>query len=253
MTTKFTIGGNYSKMSQRFATVAADRLQKAVAMGLNDTAFEARKAVQAEMRSVFTDPKTFTLSSVRVKMADPKAKISAQSAEIYIRDDYPKTNTSPRSYLLAEELGGKRSNKRSENALQNAGFLMAGEQTSPAGRPISGPQMVQILSGVKAFGEQGYDANATPKTTRRLRAKKAFLSRATGTPFFVAKSKLGEGFMGVFKIVGSGKVKPLLWFDTKRPSYTPRFHFVQTVQDTAKRLFSRQVERAISRLIDGKK
>jgi hypothetical protein len=243
-----SFGGNYATMAKRFSNVAQARLRKAVAMGLTDVAFDARKNVQQEMRDVFAAPTQFTLSSVRVKPADSSKPIGEQTAEVFIRDDYPKTNTSPRKYLLPEELGGTRGNKRSEDDLQAAGILMAGVQTTPAGRPISGPQMVLLLSGVKAFGEQGYDANATSKTTKRLKAMKAVLSAKTGTPFFVAKSKLGEGGMGIFQIVSKGKVRALLWFDTKRPTYRPRFHFQDVVAQTAKRIFARQVERAITRL-----
>jgi len=250
---KIPFGGNYASMAKRFSTVAQSRLQKAVAMGLTDVGFEARKAVQEEMKSVFADPTRFTLSSVRVKPANASKPINEQSCEVYIRDDYPKTNTSPRKYLLAEELGGQRGNKRSEDRLQTAGLLMPGQQTTPAGRPIGGSEMVQMLSGIKAFGEQGFTANATANTTKRLKAKKAFLSKQTGTPFFAAKSILGEGSMGIFKIVAKGKVKAMLWFDLKRPQYTPRFHFTAVVQDTAKRLFARQVERAITRLTSDKR
>ena len=247
MATKISIGGNYGSMAKDFAAMVKPRLQKAVAAGLTDTAFIARKAVQTEMTDVFNAPTRYTLSSVQVKKADPGLPISGQTASVYIRD-YNGRQNSPRKYLLAEELGGTRHNKGSENVLLRAGMLPFGQQTTPAGAPISGPQMVTLLSRIKASGDQGFASNATVRTTKRLRAKKAIASKKTGTDYFLARSKLGEGFMGVFKLVSPGHVKALLWFDTKRPRYAPRFHFQLVVARTASQVMARQIGRAIRNL-----
>jgi len=247
MGTKIAMGGNYGSMAKQFASAVKPSLQKAVAAGLTDTAFIARVAVQDEMRAVFNAPIKYTLSSVTVKKANPGLPISQQEASVYIRD-YNGRQNSPRKYLLAEELGGTRHNKGSENVLLRAGMLQFGQQTTPAGAPISGPQMVLMLSRVKASGEQGFLSNATARTTKRLRAKKAIASKKTGTDYFIARSKLTETGMGIFKLVSPGHVKAVLWFDTKRPRYEPRFHFSQVVMDTANKWITRQIERAIRNL-----
>ena len=148
--------------------------------------------VRKKLPSIFDRPIPFTVSSVRYG----KATRSDLRSRVYISDDAPK-GLSPRKYLKAEIEGGVRGDKRSERALKAAGLMQSGQQVVP-GRGmeldrfgnVPGPTMVRILSRIAAFGQQGYSANASEKTKKKLaRAKMA--ARRGGTDFFVAHAKRG--------------------------------------------------------------
>ena len=280
-----SIDTNFETAARSMEAKMRSKLRRVGAATLNNQAFAARSAVQDEMRRVFDNPKPITLNSVMVRKADASLELGEQKSEVYIRDDVPGASTQPATYLLAEEAGGARSDKRSERALQDAGLLSRGQQTTPGnalprdamGKP-SGPGMVQLLSRVKAFGEQGFTANANARTTqlliRRARARAAKLSKQaggskadiqaaragafvpvvkrSGNEFFMMKSKLQDGFAGVFKLVGRGKVEPVLWFDTKAPRYKPRFPFQAVVAKAARASFAASLEKALAFVGGGK-
>jgi hypothetical protein len=246
---------------------------------LNNQAFAARTAVQVEMKRVFRDPEPATLSSVTVRKVQPGVPIDDMVAMVFIRDDLPKGSVQPATYLSTEESGGLRSNKRGERVLIDAGLLMPGAQMVPgAGLPLdahkqpTGAGVKQMLSRLRAFSEVGHMANATDetrkkliRTARRLAAKSAKASGAdaagvraaragaflpivnkTGNEFFLMKSKLTDGFAGVFKLVGRGNVEAVAWFTSKRPTYAPRFPFKEIVAKSAAASWRQSLDKAIA-------
>ena len=233
-----------------FEKLVNGRLQELSANGLSTLAFAARKEVKQQMASIFRQPKPITLNSVMVRMADASKPISEQFAEVYIRDDIPGASTQPDKYLLTEEHGGERASKRSEHALQSKGFLLGNQQFTPGPGAtldsygqLQGGAITQLLSRVGSFQETGFDANATSRTKKRL-AKKKLAVKVSGTDYFVAKSKLSEGFMGVFKLAAKGKVTPVLWFTTKTQIYRTRFPFRDMVAKAVRENFKSAFEKA---------
>ncbi len=258
MPINITIKHNFESAAGRFEQVVHGRLNSATAIWLNNVAFKARVAVQDEMRKVFRNPKLITLNSVLVLKADFNQPMDKQVARVFI-NDYLAGGVSPAKYLRTEEMGGERAQKRFERGLSTRGLLSGGQEATPGPAAeldgqgqLSGGGITRLLSRVGALSEVGYSGNATrgsfergiraqaakalgkgaSREDRRQAAAGAYIPavRITGTDFFVAKSKLSEGYMGVFRLVGRGDVRPVIWFDTRKPNYSPRFPFRLTVQ-----------------------
>jgi len=273
------ITNNFVAALGRFEARIDKRLKDITENALNNQAAQARLDVQAKIKEIFRNPEDVTVNSVKFRKVGPNLPINSMQATVYIADDLPKGSVQPAKYLLTEETGGVRGNKRGENVLVSAGILPRGVQMTPApGTPLdaheqpTGAGMVQMLSRLRAFHEIGFRANATDATRKKLiRAAKSAAGKAareaggsaadvraaragaflpivknTGNEFFAGKSKLTDGFMGVFKLVGRGNIVPVAWFDTKRPTYKPRFPFKQIVSDSARASFKASWERARS-------
>ncbi|MEJ0047267.1 MAG: hypothetical protein WDN04_14980 [Rhodospirillales bacterium] len=148
-------------------------------------------------------------------------------------NDYLAGGVSPAKYLRTEEMGGERAQKRFERGLSTRGLLSGGQEATPGPAAeldgqgqLSGGGITRLLSRVGALSEVGYSGNATrgsfergiraqaakalgkgaSREDRRQAAAGAYIPavRITGTDFFVAKSKLSEGYMGVFSAGWSG-------------------------------------------------
>ena len=275
---------NFREASAKFEEQFNARKQKVIENVLNNQAFAARAEVQKQIKQIFRSPEDTTVNSVRVQKVQPNCPLDMMVARVYISDDLPKGSVQPATYLLTEETGGTRSLKRSEKILLNAGILPAGVQTVPGpsspqsalpldahGQP-TGAGVVQMLSRLKAFGEGGYRANASDATRKkiaraarsyaakqakgaggdkdaiRLARKNAFVPvvNRTGNEFFLAKSKLTDGFSGVFKLVGRGQVQPVVWFATKRPTYEARFPFRKIVAASLRSTWNESVKKALN-------
>lgn len=248
----FTDG--FLKMEQALVDLAERELPNAIAKALTRTAVGVMGDVRKELPSIFDRPTPFTVSSVRYG----KATRSDLQSRVYISEDAPK-GISPRKYLAAEIEGGGRGDKRSEKALKAAGLMQSGQQLVPGSGMdldqfgnIKGATMVRILSRVAAFGQQGYAANASDKTKKRL-AKAKMVAKRGGTDFFVAHSKRGGEPLGIYQLMGPGVVRPVLWFVNKRPSYQPRFPFERIAGDAARVRFPHEMMRAIQEEIARRK
>lgn len=218
---------------------------RAHAKALNDTAFEIRRAMQDEMRTVFNSPTDYILRSPRVHMAKPD-KLTVTIEPAYMGGK----GVDPQKILSAQTWGGRRRDKRSEVALRRAGILPNGLQTAIPASPypgsddgrgnLKGSFLVQIISYFQAFGEQGYRANMTDKRkgaihkgSKRAAGRRYFVINADGgqkvwtvvggEPVFKASGKRSHLAPGIWAASGTGgaDVRPVLMF-VKQGSYTPR-------------------------------
>lgn len=228
---------NLDKVAAALAKLSGERLQQALASALTDTGFQARRAMQAELSSVFDRPTPFITRSVKVFAATPQ-KLSVAIVPTLDTRNAPSTGgkvgVDPQDVLQAQEAGGKRRDKRSESVLRRAHILPAGFQTVIPATPypgsvdaygnIRGAFMVQLLSYLQAFGEQGFKANMTKKNRGRLEkgtAKKA------GRRYFVSLGRYRDATRhlapGIWAASGPGgvDVRPVLMF-VKAPTYKPR-------------------------------
>lgn len=213
----------------------------AYAKAINDTAFEVRRAMQAEMRARFDRPTDYILRSPRVKMATA-ARLSASIAPDYMGGK----GIDPQKILRAQGEGGTRRDKRSEVALRRVGILPNGMQTAIPSTPypgsddgrgnLKGSFLVQLLAYFQAFGEQGYKANMTEKGYKRVHKG---TKKAAGRRYFVAYGKARGGARttamgdadartshlapGIWAASGTGgaDVRPVLMF-VKRAHYSVR-------------------------------
>lgn len=156
--------------------LSREKLRAASTKAVNDVGFEVRRAMQEEMRSVFDRPTDYILRSPRLKMATVDQPIATIEP-----DDVYGGGVHPKKILKAQNLGGRRRDKRSEVALRRAGILPRGYQTAIPAEPFPGSEdrygnlkggfIVQLLSYFRAFGEQGFRANMTDARRKALQLR----------------------------------------------------------------------------------
>jgi len=194
---------------------------------LEETAKKAKVELQEEMTRVFDRPTRWTLTrpyfirhfnnlSIEWKLRDLKAD----------------------EYLWPHIEGGSREQKGSEKYLQKIAGVGhkvywvpgAGVKLNKYGN-VSGGQITQILSVLKALPEVGYLGNITERSKRRAehRVKKPKPPRE----FFIAKghSRLHPG---VWEKVKHGRIRPILLF-IKDPQYSERLDFYGTIANSFKK------------------
>lgn len=216
----------------------------AVADAINHTAYQARQALTVEMASVFIDPTPWTLKSIQVFQAKPKAL----EAAIWINDYRASKNNAPDQWLRAEVFGGARGEKRLEKALRARHILPAGKFVMPAQGArldaygnVSRGHVMQILSGLGAAEMySGYQANATNS--------KRSLAKGHAQAFFVIRR--GKVPIGIAERRGKGKDKMVMVLAfVDQPSYTRRLQFEDIVQRTADRELLTNLDLAIAKAL----
>lgn len=210
---------------------AQRKVDRCAAIALTKTAKHAQKAVIAEMPRVFDRPTPYALRGTRVKPANYKT--GRLEASVEFKNDVSK-GTPAEKYLQAEVFGGSRRLKRFEVALQRIGVLPAGMFAVPgkamrldAFGGIPARTIVQMLSYLQAFGEQGYSANASAEKRARLakgsRSKHGYelvVIRPGRRPARGGKQLAPGVWKRTYTGFGSG-LQPLLMF-VSQPMYRPR-------------------------------
>lgn len=244
------------KVQKQLASLSGAQGREAFAKAINDTGYEVRRTMQAEMASVFNAPTPYILKSVYVKKADANT-LSATIEPTY----FGGKGIDPQQILRAQEAGGTRRDKRSEVALRRVGILPVGYQTAIPKTPfpgssdgmgnIRGPFMVQLISYLQAFGEQGYKANMTDRAKLALRngSKKQLktMGPRLDRRYIVSYGKLRGGARvtkqgdfdgrasnlapGIWAVLGrtGANVRPVLMF-VRTPRYTPRLSMERVAQ-----------------------
>jgi len=215
-----------------------DVLPFAAVVALSRSAVIARDEVKDDMRRVFKNPTPYALGAARAKPATKQTMASA----VLLRDF---GGTPAENYLGPEIEGGDRHVKASEKALRIVGILPADKFIAPGkgakldqyGNQSAG-EIVQILSALKAFSQVGYVAN---RSTRQKLAKRPRPQRQ----FFVAKSRITGEPLGVYEIVGTHKVAPVMAF-VRAPTYHERLDFYGLVQAKAQAAFPAQLDAALT-------
>lgn len=199
---------------------------------VNHIANITAKKVREEMARVFDRPTPYTLQSIFVR----PCKVESTNAFAYVGiKDWPDKGIAANQFLSPEIYGGQRNLKRSESALLKRGLLPVGSLSAVPGDAmklnqygnVSGPAMVSILSGLKAFGETGYVANRVGLGLRKGVKKSKKKPRQ-----YVVMDPPGKGVLGVYERYGKKmrSIKPLLAF-VQAPNYKPRLQFHKIVLD----------------------
>jgi hypothetical protein len=211
-----------------------ERLQLPFARSLaaNTAAFETMGTLRAALPLIFDRPTPFTVRGVGYR----KGNKLSPAAEVFLSGDASK-GTPPTDYLAHQIAGGRRKAKRGERVLQRARILTANEGYVPAAVKLDrygnvpARIIVQILSQIRAFGEEGFSANQTDASKRRSAKKNR-------RKYFLV-SRAGEGLpRGVYERYGPGlrNIKPVLLF-VPLPTYQKRFDFPQLARDELRRRF----------------
>lgn len=251
------------KVGKQLAQLTGVQFRTAAAKAINDTAYQVRRKMQEEMRSVFTAPTPFIINSVFVKQATPD-NLVANIEPTY----YGKKGVDPQQILRAQEAGGSRRDKKSEVILRRHGWLPAGYQTAIPANPfpgsvdaygnLKGSFIVQMLSYLQLASEQGYFQNmkATGKANLKAygsatKAKKTMVGPRLGRTYFIAGGQsslqLEGGDRMVMRTTGGQRTKHLakgIWakLGTGRGTIKPVLMFVKTPY-YAKRLSMEEVAR----------
>lgn len=247
--------------------VARRQVPFATSRAINETAKIIAKDGNKLVASVFERPLPRTASAVKVFQGATKERLSAV-VNVYdgqrgFAPDDPralsagKGSVIPNRYLSAQIEGGRRANKRFENALIKAGVMPQGMQAVFAKRSgyldqygnLSGARINQILSWFKAFPEVGFRANMTDRSrtnamlgrkNKRTGETSFGKGRRYGFSYFVSRGERSGGLQmrlpeGVWERnypngpAGKSFIKPVLLF-VKPGNYAKRFDFYRAMQ-----------------------
>jgi hypothetical protein len=224
-----------------------DAMTKQLPWAIAKAMTESAKQSQAYLKEVtpryIKNPVPFTMNSTFVRYASPR-KLEAWVGF----KDFATKGTPAAKYLQPMITGGGRGTKSTERQLQRAGILRPGQYIVPTGVTplklnqygnLSGSTYTQVLSRLKALGEQGYTGNVSG--ARRSQAKRGNRDYFAGTPGTLPLgiyARLGK------KPKGNGKGRPItsnlprgfhtVFYVTQQPRYQMNFP-VQTILDTSYR------------------
>lgn len=247
---------NQKELTDLLGKLAGGELRKAYALALNDTGFMVRGKQVAALNGAFDrvtpfvgrSPKVFKATAEKLSVSIAPTLHTDRSA--FVRGG--KVGVDPQDVLQAQEFGGRRRDKRSEVILRRAGILPSGMQTAIPKTPypgsddgrgnLRGPFLVQLISYLQAFGEQGYRANMTDKRRARLRnqqgigsiAAKKVYKTTLGRRYFVSYGRVRSQHLppGIWAASGTHDVdvKPVVMF-VRSGTYRPRIDMDRVARD----------------------
>ncbi len=247
---------NQKELTDLLGKLAGGELRKAYALALNDTGFMVRGKQVAALNGSFDRVTPFVGRSPKVFKATAE-KLSVSIAPTLHTDRGAfvrggKVGVDPQDVLQAQAEGGRRRDKRSEVILRRAGILPSGMQTAIPKTPypgsddgrgnLRGPFLVQLISYLQAFGEQGYRANMTDKRRARLRnqqgigsiAAKKVYKTTLGRRYFVSYGRVRSQHLppGIWAASGTHDVdvKPVVMF-VRSGTYRPRIDMDRVARD----------------------
>lgn len=252
----------------------------AAEQALNDTLFDARKAVQGAMQSVFDRPTPFVLSGVKVTLPRTIRDTSAltQAAGlgpgrfgagsplvgvISIDESGRGKGPSQEQVLRAEVFGGARGLKGAERRLQAVGVMSPGQYMVPtrdllsqgnltdAYGNVKGAFIRTLLSYLQAFTEgQGFKANTSQKNRDRLALRgrnSSGFATINGVAYFASKGR-GERNgraqhlpAGIWAKRGTGGARVYpVFLFVNTPIYQKRLRFDEIVSNAVQQNFARR-------------
>lgn len=238
-----TASANTKEIAAALSRTANEQIPFATANALTAIAQKVKQGELTVMRQRLDRPTAFTLKSLYVKAA----RKTSLEARVWFKD-YASKGTPAAKYMAAEVHGGGRGAKRFEKALIAKGFMQPGQFAVPgSGAPLDQygnvPRglFVKVLSGLKAFGQQGYDANATnsSRSKRKGNAQRYFVAEIDGTTGIWERIKSGFG----------DGVKPLFVFTDSDPKYRVKLPFFKIAENIHKANYEREFTVALTHAI----
>ena len=212
----------------------------ATAIALTKTAKQVEREEYSEIKRVFYRPTKYTLSGLYVKPAT-KANLTAK---IGIKNDVFK-GTPAEQFLKPNIEGGTRRQKRFERAFVAKGIMPQGYYAMPAdGAPLDdfgnvpSKFIVQLLSYLGAFGQQGYSANMTDLGRAKLEKAQAKKIGGAGVSYFVinTKSKLHMGIYKRVRFASGTAIQPVFIF-VNNANYKRIYNFIAKAEQVTKQFF----------------
>lgn len=246
---KITAQSDIDKLARLMGTSVTKQIPFATALAITALAKRIKEAEIKVMSSRLDRPNRWTVNSLYVK--GPKKTDKPMEGKVWF-NDYAGKGTPAEKYMPMSVYGGARRHKRFEKALIARGFMQpnqfvvpgSGAQIDSYGNMTTG-QIVRILSGLKAFSEVGYDANATGSAKSRR--------KGNAQRYFVATI---DGATGVWERVKSGfgdGVKPIMIFTEGAPYYRKRYPFFQVAENTQKKWYFVEFQAALDKALGSAK
>jgi hypothetical protein len=224
------------------------QLPWAIAKAMTESAKKSQAALKAQTPRYIDRPTSFTMNSTFVRYASPR-KLEAWVGF----KDYASKGTAAAKYLSPMITGGPRRQKSAERQLTASGVLPANSYIVPTGITplklnqygnLSGSAYTQMLSRLKAFGQQGYTANAS--SSKRSQSKRSqrdyFVGRPGGLPLGIY-ARLGKRPKGG----GIPRGFHTAFYVTHRPMYRPTFPVQKILDNTYRNSFGPHLRSALER------
>jgi len=284
-----SVSDNLKDVMAGLDDVARRQVPFATSRAINETAKIVAKDGNKLIASVFDRPLARTASAVKVFQGATKERLSAV-VNVYdgqrgFAPDDPRALSAgkgsifPNRYLSAQIEGGRRANKRFENALMKAKVMPPGMQAVFAKRSgyldqygnLSGAKIAQILSWFKAFEDgkgRGYRTNMTDRSrtnamlgrkNKRTGETSFGKGRRYGFSYFVSRGERSGGLQmrlpeGVWERnypngpAGKSFIKPVLLF-VKPGNYAKRFDFYRAMQRSIDANLPEQWQKAMAQAL----
>jgi hypothetical protein len=231
---------NIADVARQLSHLQKSQIPFATSLALTKIAPAVKAELQAEMGRVFDRPTRYTMGSVF-------SLVRKTVAEIWLKDRG--SGTPAGKYLLPQIIGGRRRQKRFERALEASGNLPRGWVVVPgagtkldAHGNISGAQIVQILSALRAFSNVGFSANRTARS--RARRKSKLRDLFVSGPINAAPAANGGRLpFGVWERKG-GRIINILFF-VRSATYGVRFNFYPVAKRVVDRRWNEYFDAAL--------
>jgi len=232
----------------RWTDAMTKQLPWAIAKAMTESAKKSQVALKAQTPRYVDRPTPFTMNSTFVRYASPK------NLEAWVGfKEFASKGTPAAKYLQAMAGGGVRRQKASERQLVASGVLPAGSFIVPTGVTplklnaygnLSGSTYTQVLSRLKALGQQGYTANVSG--SQRSQSKRSqrdyFVGRPGGLPLGIyarlGKRPKGGGLPRGFHTV---------FYVTRQPRYEATFPIQKILDNTYRNTFGPHLRAALER------
>lgn len=233
----FSISSNVRDLKRDLTSLQREQLPFAVSLALNAAAPELIEENRDHMQDVFDRPTRWTLNAFHFRRAT-KARLA-----LTIERKVPARG---RHYLEVQTAGGRRPRSGWEKQIEQrapyagrVGYVAGAKVKRDSYGNISRGTMQRILSDIHAQGDAGNNAT---KQSRKRRG-----GRGLGGYFIApAGSKLKPG---VYQRRGGRKISRVLTFDTKAPTYRPRFKFEDVMRRKAEIIMPMKLKAAMDRAL----
>jgi hypothetical protein len=214
----------------------------------------ATQAIPAEMRRVLDRPVRYTLNSLRIQPATRQNL----SARVFVKDDAPNNGTRPEDYLLPQVEGGGRNEKRFERAMRYAGLLPSGWRAMPgqaapldAAGNLKRGEIQRILTATRSATDVAQRKTDSKRSRRNARNAPYFAVTPTSGRFVGGEYRETASRLmpGVYRREGNG-IKPVLIFTKRQPQYRRRLDFTGVAERTTQDQFPRELDRAVTDLLN---
>lgn len=224
----------------------------AASRALNSVAFDAMREGRAHIAAgIKASPWTVNAWYVRKKASKNDLTASVGWSD-YLAN---KRGHAAEYYLSQHWAGGSRKQKAFESRLQRAGLLPAGMVTVPGKAAsdlrltdgkgnIKGSSLVSILSGLGAFTESGYSANASGRKLSKIRAasRRVYWAGKPGPNTPNGIWMIDEKYKS-----GRGRLRPVMIF-VNRASYQKRLDLGKIAEQSRAKFrqhFNAELENAL--------